>query len=71
LYATFVLGLPSLSSLNKDTPGIVVSRRISGAGDDEGGVGGIVAIAGDPRFLFGVEVKVDGFEVAILGEAGF
>lgn len=48
-----------------------MSKRISGAGEEEGGVGGIVAIARGPRFLFGVEVKVDGFEVAIIGEADF
>lgn len=59
-------GLPGCASSSVlNTPGMFVLIRISGGGDEVGGVGGIVDIAGLPRFRFG-DLKEEGLIESIV-----
>lgn len=61
-------GLPCpLSSSVLTTPGILVLSRISGGGEEVGGVGGIVEIEGIPRFRLG-EVKWEALIESMVGD---
>jgi hypothetical protein len=64
-----VRGLPCFSSsVVKEGPVIDVLSIEGGGGEDEGGVGGIVEIAGEFRFRFGELNSVELILRSIVGE---